>query len=149
MNHTQLENAVQRDWTLAVLTHLQKGEFNEATAYSAETFQFNDWRIGLEFRNIRRLADFFKKIRELYPDSSLQRNQILVSSDHVIIQWTLQTVLTEPFYGGLSRNVPISLHGASIVCIENACVKSWSDYYDGLKSRRTALAAYFDEWIEL
>jgi SnoaL-like polyketide cyclase len=149
MNHTELENAVQRDVALAVLTHLQQGEFNEATAYFAETFQFNDWGIGLEFRNIRRLADFFKKIRELYPDSSLQRKQILVSGDHVIIQWTLQTVLTEPFFGGLSRKVPISLHGASIVCIENACVKSWSDYYDGLKSRRTALAAYFDEWIEL
>jgi hypothetical protein len=33
--------------------------------------QFKDWAIGLEFRNIRRLADFFKKTRELYPDSSL------------------------------------------------------------------------------
>ena len=149
MNDTQLENAVQRDVALAVLTHLQKGEFNEATAYFAKTFQFNDWGIGLEFRNIRRLADFFKKTRELYPDSLLQTDKILVSGDHVIAQWTLHAVLTEPFYGGLSRNVPISLHGASIVCIENARVKSWSDYYDGLKSRRTALAAHFEEWIEL
>ena len=149
MNHTQLENAVQRDVALAVLTHLQKGEFNEATAYFAETFQFNDWGIGLEFRDLRRLADFFKKTCELYPDSSLHTDKILVSGDHVITEWTLQTVLTEPFYGGLSRNVPISLQGASIVCIENARVKSWSDYYDGLKSRRTALAAHFEEWIEL
>jgi len=149
MNDTQLENAVQRDVALAVLTHLQKGEFNEATAYFAETFQFNDWGIGLEFRSIRRLADFFKKTRELYPDSSLQTDRILVSGDYVITQWILHTVLMEPFYGGLSRNVPISLHGASIACIENARVKSWSDYYDGLKSRRTALAAHFEEWIEL
>ena len=149
MNDTQLEDAVQRDVALAVLSHLQKGEFNEATAYFAKTFQFNDWGIGLEFRNIRRLVDFFKKPRELYPDSLLQTDKILVSGDHVITQWTLHAVLTEPFYGGLSRNVPISLHGASIVCIENARVKSWSDYYDGLKSRRTALAAHFEEWIEL
>jgi len=149
MNNTQLENVVQRDVALAVLTHLQKGEFNEATAYFAETFQFNDWGIGLEFRDLRRLADFFKKTCELYPDSSLHTDKILVSGDHVITEWTLQTVLTEPFYGGLSRNVPISLQGASIVCIENARVKSWSDYYDGLKSRRTALAAHFEEWIEL
>lgn len=146
---SQLENAVQRDVALAVLTHLQKGEFNEATAYFAETFQFNDWGIGLEFRNIRRLADFFKKTRELYPDSSLQTDKILVTGDHVITQWTLHTVLAEPFYGGLSRNVPIVLNGASIVCVENTRVKSWSDYYDGLKSRRTALAAHFEEWIEL
>jgi hypothetical protein len=61
MNDTQLEDAVQRDVALAVLSHLQKGEFNEATAYFAKTFQFNDWGIGLEFRNIRRLVDFFKK----------------------------------------------------------------------------------------
>ena len=149
MNDIQLENAVQRNVALAVLTHLQKGEFNEATAYFAETFQFNDWGIGLEFRNIRRLADFFKKTRELYPDSSLQTDKILVTGDHVITQWTLHTVLAEPFYGGLSRNVPIVLNGASIVCVENTRVKSWSDYYDGLKSRRTALAAHFEEWIEL
>jgi len=140
---------VQREVALAVLTHLHKGEFNEATAYFAETFQFNDWGIGLEFRGMRRLADFFKKTRELYPDASLQTDKILVSGDHVIIQWTLHTVLTELFYGGLSRNVPILLHGASIVCAENACVKSWPEYYDGLKSRRTALAAHFEEWIEL
>ena len=149
MNDTQLENTVQRDVALAVLTHLQNGEFSEATAYFAETFQFNDWGIGLEFRDITQLADFFKRNRELYPDSSLQTDKILVSGDHVIVQWTLHTVLTEPSYGGLSRNVPISLHGASIVCIESARVKSWSDYYDGLKSRRTALAAHFEEWIEL
>jgi hypothetical protein len=79
----------------------------------------------------------------------LRTDTILVSGDYVTIQWALQMVLTEPFYGGLSRNVPISLHGASIVCIEDARVKSWSDYYDGLKSRRAALAAHFEEWIEL
>ncbi|HWY54224.1 MAG TPA: nuclear transport factor 2 family protein [Terriglobales bacterium] len=124
MNDIQLENAVQGDVALAVLAHLQKGEFNKATACFAETFQFNDWGIGLEFRNIRRLADFFKKPRELYPDSSLQTDKILVSGDHVIAQWTLHTVLTEPFYGGFSRNVPISLHGASIICIENARIKA-------------------------
>jgi hypothetical protein len=59
------------------------------------------------------------------------------------------TVLTEPFFGGLSRKVPISLHGASMVRIEDGRVKEWSDYYDGLKSRRTALADYFTEWVEL
>jgi hypothetical protein len=28
-------------------------------------------------------------------------------------------------------------------------ISEWMDYYDGLKSRRTALAAYFQEWVEL
>jgi hypothetical protein len=44
---------------------------------------------------------------------------------------------------------PISLHGASIVCIDNGKITDWSDYYDGLTSRRTALASYFTEWVEL
>jgi hypothetical protein len=122
---------------------------NDATACFGEKFQFNDRGIGLEFKDRERLAEFFLKTRELYPDSSLQTERVLVSSDYVITQWILHTVLTEPFFGGLSRKVPISLHGASIVRIENGKVSEWSDYYDGLTSRRTALAAQFEEWVEL
>lgn len=149
MSDIQLETAAQREVVLAVLTHVQKGEISEATACFAEVFHFNDWGIGLEFTNRKRLAEFFQKARELYPDSSLQTEMMLVSGNHVITQWTLHTVLTEPFYGGLSRKLPISLHGASIVRIENGKVREWSDYYDGLKSRRTALGAHFEEWVEL
>lgn len=65
------------------------------------------------------------------------------------IQWTRHTVLTGPFLSSLSRKVPISLHGASIVRIEDDRITEWTDYYDGLKSRRTALAGHFTEWIEL
>ena len=73
----------------------------------------------------------------------------LVSGEHVFTEWTLKTTITEPFYGGLSRKVPVSLHGASIVRIDNGKITDWSDYYDGLTSRRTALASYFTEWVEL
>ena len=149
MSHVQLETAVQQEVVLAVLTHLQKGEINEATEYFAQSCHFNDYGIELEFTESRRLADFFKKARELYPDSSLQTDRVLVSGDYVTIQWMSHTVLTEPFFGGLSRKVPIPLHGASIVRIEDGRVTEWSDYYDGLKSRRTALADHFTEWIEL
>jgi hypothetical protein len=149
MSHVQLETAVQHEVILAVLAHLQKGEINEATAYFAEMFHFNDHGIELEFTDSRRLGDFFKKARELYPDSSLRTDRVLVSGDHLTIQWIRHTVLTEPFFGGLSRKAPISLHGASIVRIEDGRVTEWSDYYDGLKSRRTALADHFTEWIEL
>ena len=38
--------------------------------------------------------------------------------------------------------------GASVVRTENGRITSWSDYYDGLISRRTALASYFIEWVE-
>jgi ketosteroid isomerase-like protein len=149
MSHVQLDIASQREVVLAVLTHLQKGDIDEATDYFAESFRFNDHGIELEFTNSSGLADFFNKARELYPDSPLQTDRVLVSGDHVTIQWMRHTVLTQPLFGALSRKVQISLHGASIVRIENGKVSEWSDYYDGLKSQRIALAAHFEEWIEL
>ena len=149
MSDVQLETAVQHEVVLAVLMYLQRGEIGEATAYFAERFHFNDQGIGLEFNDRERLAEFFQKTRELYPDSSLQTDRILVSGDYVVIEWILRATSTEPFYGGLSRKVPISLHGASIVRIENGKITDWADYYDGLTARRTALAAHFTEWVEL
>ena len=149
MSHVQLETEVQHEVVLEVLTHLQKGEISEAISYFAESFHFNDHGIELEFTESSRLADFFKQTRELYPNSSLRTDNVLVSGDYVTIQWMRHTVLTEPFFGGFSRKVPISLHGASIVRIEDGRIKEWSDYYDGLKARRSALVDHFTEWIEL
>jgi hypothetical protein len=104
--------------------------------------------IGLEFSEKERLAEFFRKTRELYPDSSLQTDAIFVSGDHVIIRWSLHVTLTEPFYGQLSRKVSVELQGVSIVRTDNGKVTDWADYYDGLAVRRTALASYFTEWVE-
>ena len=72
-----------------------------------------------------------------------------MSGDYVIMEWTLQATLTEPFYGGLSRKVGVSLHGASVVRTDDGKITEWTDYYDGLTARRTALASYFTEWVEL
>jgi ketosteroid isomerase-like protein len=149
MIDVQLEPATQQEVVSTVLTHLQKGEIKEATTYFAERFHFNDYGIELEFTDSRRLADFFNKARELYPDSSLRTDRVLVSGDCVTIQWMRHMVISEPFLGGTFRRVPVSLHGASIVRVEDGRIKEWSEYYDGLKSRRTALADHFTEWIEL
>jgi SnoaL-like polyketide cyclase len=96
-----------------------------------------------------RLAEFFEKTRELYPDAALQTNAIFANGDHLITEWTLKATLTEPFWGRLKRNVKVCLHGASIVRIDNGKITDWADYYDGLTSRRTALASHFTEWVEL
>jgi hypothetical protein len=149
MTHVQTETVIESETALTVLMHLKDGKIKDATACFAEKFQYNDRGIGLEFKDRERLAEFFQKIRELYPDSSLQTDRILVSGDYVVTEWTLRATLTEPFYGGLSRKVPVSLHGASVVRTEDAEITEWTDYYDGLTSRRTALAAHFTEWIEL
>ena len=134
---------------LTVLSQLKNGKIEEALASFAEEFQFKDYGIGLEFKNKERLAEFFEKTRELYPDSFLETNTLFVSGSRVISEWTLRFTLTEPIFGGLKRNLKISAQGVSIVQIENGNIVEWADYYDGLTSRRTALGAHFEEWVEL
>ena len=112
---------------LTVLERLRNGKIEDAIACFAEEFSFKDHGVDLEFKNKERLAEFFRKTRELYPDSLLQTDRILVSGDDVVTEWTLRTAVTEPFYGGLSRKVPISLHGASIVRMENGKITEWAD----------------------
>jgi ketosteroid isomerase-like protein len=149
MSAMQTETAPHEGVVWTVLMHLKNGEINDATSCFAEKFEFKDRGIGLEFKDREHLAEFFQKTRELYPDCSLQTDTIFASGDHVITEWTLQTMLTEPFCGGLSQRVPILLHGVSIVRIENGKITDWSDYYAGLAARRTALASHFTEWVEL
>jgi steroid delta-isomerase-like uncharacterized protein len=146
MSEIAIGNGVSESVVLTALTYLNNGKIGDAVACFAEEFTFKDHGIGLEFKDKERLAEFFHKTRELYPDSLLLTDTIFVSGNDVITEWTLQATLTEPFFGGQPRKVPISLHGASIVRIESGRITGWSDYYDGLASRRTALASHFTEW---
>jgi hypothetical protein len=132
-----------------VLTSLRTGRFVDPCAHFAEEFRFMDHGIGVEFKERARLTEFFAKAREFYPDSSLTVNRVFTSGDHVIIEWTHQASMTEPFYGGMSIKVPVSVQGASIVRTQEGEIVDWADYYDGLKSRRTALAAHFLDWFEM
>jgi steroid delta-isomerase-like uncharacterized protein len=134
---------------LTAVTNLNSGRINEAIANFAEEFRFKDHGIDLDFNDKERLAEFFQKTREFYPDSFIQTDTILISGDRVAVDWTVRATLIEPSFGGLSRTVPISLQGVSMVRTDNGKITEWADYYDGLTSRRTRLAAYFTEWIEL
>ena len=134
---------------LNALTNLKNGKIENAIARFAKEFRFKDHGLGLEFNDKDRLAEFFRKSREFYPDSFLQTDTIFLSGDQLITEWTLQTVVTEPFYGQLTRQVRVSLPGISIVRTESGLITDWADYYDGLTSRRTALASHFTEWREL
>ena len=148
MSKTMVGVEAPEEAVLSALAFLRNGQIDNATACFAEQFKFKDHGIGLEFKDRRRLAEFFQKTRQFYPDSVLHTNSMFVSGDHVIIEWTLQSTLTEPFYAGLSRKVPVLFHGVCVVRTDNGKITEWSEYYDGLTSRRTALAAYFTEWIE-
>ncbi len=149
MSESAFETATSEQMVLPVLTRLDNGNIDDAIARFAEEFTFKDRGIGLEFKDKGRLTEFFQKTREYFPDSSLQVDSILMSLDHVVSEWTLHTSVTEPFYAALSRKVQILLHGVSVVRTKNGEIIEWSDYYDGLTSRRTALAAYFTDWGEL
>ena len=132
----------------AVLRQLNQEQIEDAVACFTTNFRYKDHGVGLEFRNKEHLTEFFAKTRELYPDYFLQADQTFVSGEHVITQWTLQITISEPFYAGLTRRIPISIAGVSIVRTDNGTIADWADYYDGLTSRRTALAAHFTEWVE-
>jgi len=133
---------------MTAVTNLNSGRINEAIANFAEEFRFKDHGIDLDFNDKERLAEFFQKTREFYPDSFMQTDTIFVSGDRVVVEWTVRATLIEPYLDGLSRTVPISLQGVSIVRTDNGKITEWVDYYDGLTSRRTRLASYFSEWIE-
>jgi hypothetical protein len=132
----------------AVFSQLNNRNAEDAAASFAQSFRFKDHGIGLGFSDQVRLAEFFKKTRELYPDYSLQTDKQFVIGDHVITQWTLNVTITEPFYAGLTRRTPVSVAGVSIVHCAKGEITDWAEYYDGLSARRTALSGHFTEWIE-
>ena len=148
MTELSIATAAPDKIVLAVVSHVNESQIDDALALFADEFSFKDHGVGLEFNTKDRLAEFFRKARELYPDMFLQPETMFVSADHALTEWTLQTTLPEPFVGNLKRKVPISLRGASVVLTQNGRITQWSDYYDGLVSRRTALASYFTEWVE-
>src|SRR5215469_16531859 len=117
VGETLITKAASEGVVLAVLSHLNNGQIEEALAGFADEFRFEDHGMGLEFKDKERLAEFFYKTRELYPDSFLQTDTIFVSGNRVIAKWTLRFTLTEPFYGGLKRNLKVSIQGVSIVQI--------------------------------
>src|ERR1700730_1941505 len=107
MSEIPIGAAALEGLVLTVLAHLNNGEVEDAVTRFAEEFRYNDHGIGLEFKDKESLREFFQKMRELYPHSFLQTDTILVSGDHVIAEWTLQTTLMEPFSAALSRKVRI------------------------------------------
>jgi len=148
MNEGLIELLASDQDALSALTRLKNGTIEDAVADFAGNFSFNDRGLGLELTDKERLREFFLKERELYPSLSFQTNKILVAEDHVIAEWLLEYSIKEPFYGSMVRNAPVSLRGVSVVQTRKGKIVEWSDYYDGLTSRRTALAAYFTEWVE-
>jgi len=148
MSEVSIQTLSPQTVVSAVLRQLNQEKIEDAVGCFTTDFRYKDHGIGLEFTDKERLTEFFRKTRELYPDYFLQSDQTFVSGEHVITQWTLQVTITEPFYAGLTGRIPISIAGVSIVRTDNGTIADWADYYDGLTSLRTSLAAHFTEWVE-
>src|SRR5258707_9727032 len=79
------------EWPVGtVLTALREGQIDNAVNQFGEQFAFNDYGIGLEFRDKTRVTEFFQKTRELYPDSLLLADTFFACGDYVISEWTLR-----------------------------------------------------------
>jgi hypothetical protein len=129
----------------STLSALSDGRTDEAVAQFHDRFKFNDHALALEFTDKARLAGFFEKSRELFPDTTLEIISLFESGDHAIAQWKLSATQTVP-YGSISYRTPISLYGTTIVRVEDGKIVEWSDCYDQASSRRIGLAGYFTEW---
>lgn len=100
------------------------GTIEDAVACFTTHCRYEDHGIGLEFTDEEHLTDFFRKTRELYPDYFLQVDQTFLSGEHVITEWTLQATITEPFYAGLTRRIPISIAGVNAEDVERLFTSS-------------------------
>jgi steroid delta-isomerase-like uncharacterized protein len=148
MSQVSIQTLSPQGVVSAVLRQINQEQIEDAVACFTTDCRYKDHGIGLEFTDKERLTEFLRKTREFYPDYFLQADQTFVSGEHVITQWTLQVTIIEPFYAGLTRSVPISIVGVSVVRTDNGKIADWADYYNGLTARRTALAAHFTEWVE-
>ncbi len=133
---------------LAVLQALSEGHTPRAVRHFSDQFTFTDNGLGLSFTDKGRLQEFFNKMRELYPDLSIVPISTLQSDAREICEWTLQNTVREGMFGHLERKVSVSVTGVSVAQLKDGLITHWADYYDGLTARRTALSAYFTEWIE-
>jgi hypothetical protein len=143
-----IETAANEKRVLNVLRHLRDGSIENAVDEFAEEFRFNDRALGLEFGDKDQLREFFQKERALYPDSLFQTRSVIATDKYVVTEWLMEYTIKEVFYGNMMRDVPISVQGVSIVRTGESGITEWSDYYDGLVSRRSALASHFTEWID-
>jgi hypothetical protein len=132
----------------AVLQFIRQKQIPAAIALFDEAATFVDYGLNLKFDNRQRLMEFFNKQIELYPDSLLTVDLQSSRGDNVTVVWTLNASVPQPAVGGRTRSVAVVLRGASLICVRDGKIAEWTEFYDGLTSRRTALGDHFRDWLE-
>ena len=131
----------------SALTALGDGRISEIVEVFDDRFTFDDQALQLQFTDKERLGEFFRKGRELFPDTALEVISTFECGNHIVAEWKITAREIMPL-GSMQLRLPISFQGASFVRFENGKITSWSDYYDQNTSRRFRLGALFEEWIE-
>ena len=130
------------------LQSIRDGQTSGAVELFADAFTFNDYGLLLCFTDKERLANFFDKQVQLCPDLLFTVDAQFSDGGNVSLFWTMKASVSEPGFGGRVRVIPVIVQGASFIRIQGEKIIEWADYYDGLTSRRQALAEYFRDWIE-
>src|SRR5262249_3378050 len=112
----------------SALTALNDGRITELIDAFEDNFTFDDQALKLQFTDKERLSEFFRKGRELFPDTALEVISMFECGNHVVAEWKITAREGMPL-GSMQLRLPISFQGASIVRIENQRIASWSDYY--------------------
>jgi predicted ester cyclase len=125
----------------STLNALSDGRISEVVELFADRFTFNDHALTLELKDKLRLAEFFEKSREAFPDRTFEIGFMLECGDHAVAEWRLS--MTESVQlGSISHRVPASLRGSTLICVKNGKIVEWSERYDQ-SNLPIKLAAFF------
>ncbi len=130
------------------LQSIRDGQTSGAVELFADAFTFYDYGLQLCFTDKQRLANFFDKRVQQCPDWLFTVDTQFSEGGNVSLFWTMNASVSELAFGGRVRVIPVKVQGASFIRIQGEKIIEWADYYDGLTSRRQALAEYFRDWIE-
>src|SRR5262245_34831575 len=83
--------------TQSVLAALNDGKLSEAVDQFDDHFIFNDHALGLEFADKGRLAEFFQKSREFFPDTVIEVISTFECGDYSFAEWRLTATEIVPY----------------------------------------------------
>jgi hypothetical protein len=129
----------------SILVSLSEGKIEEVVGAFDEDFTYTDHPLGLEFKDKGQLMTFLQKSREVFPDTIIEVVSAFESVERAVAEWRL-TAKPGVRYGSRHPQLPVSVHGVSIVQVKGERIIGWSDYYDPLESSRRGLAAQFTDW---
>ena len=95
----------------SVLAALNQANISRAVDQFADDFAFNDYALDLEFRDKKRLTEFFQKTCELFPDTVVELISTFECGDYAIAEWKLSFSTWTDHRRDVSLRTPPQLPG--------------------------------------